>query len=92
MLSRRTWESIAGICGVNILAFMVIATMLGGDAVNGYAADGHYFLGNHGRFIEVSKAVFEYSRFHVYSGFISFPVAAFATWRAKRIASLERSS
>ena len=63
----------AGLC--NFLAFWVAAVYLGGDAVNGKALEGHYFLSSHGRLTEVGRSVFTYSRCHVFSIFITHPLA-----------------
>ena len=52
---------------VNFFAFFFIDLYLGGDALNGYARDGHYFLCSHGRYTEVSDAVWTYSRWHAIS-------------------------
>lgn len=46
---------------------MYIAEQIGGDAVNGKAEGGKYFVANHGKYTEVSRETFEYSRRHVYS-------------------------
>ena len=40
--------------------FVIIAA-LHGDAINGHEAGGHYFLGSHGKFTEVSHDVFFFS-------------------------------
>jgi len=60
---------------LNFVAFGIVATCLGGDAVNGRHENGHYFLSSHGKRTEVSAAVFNYSRVHVYSVFITHPLA-----------------
>jgi hypothetical protein len=60
---------------VNFFAFAIIAACLGGDAVNGRSVGGHYFLSSHGKKTEVSEAVFNYSRIHVYSVWITHPLA-----------------
>ena len=60
---------------VNFVAFAIGATYLGGDAVNGHAANGHYFLSNKGQVTEVSQTVFMYSKWHVFSVFITHPLA-----------------
>jgi hypothetical protein len=52
---------------LNMGAFIVVATYLGGDALNGRVKDDHYFLFAHGKYTEVSQAVFNYSRIHAYS-------------------------
>lgn len=58
---------LASIPFLNIAAFIVIATCLGGDALNGHVKDGHYFFTAHGKDTEVSRAVFNYSRIHAYT-------------------------
>ena len=61
----RTWEWIAfGGVIANFLAFFVISLWLGGTAWNGTVENGKYYLGEHGRFTEVSQRVFRYSRIH----------------------------
>jgi len=64
---------IAGFC--NFLAFWIAAVYLGGDAINGKAVEGHYFLSSHGHFTEVGRNIFTYSRWHVFSIFITHPLA-----------------
>ena len=58
-----TWP----IAGLNFIAFIVIATYLGGDAINGHAEAGRYFLSEHGRLTEVSYGVFLFSYWHCLS-------------------------
>ena len=52
---------------VNFAVFISIDIYLGGDALNGYAKDGHYFLGSHGAYTEVSRFVWTYSYWHTIS-------------------------
>jgi hypothetical protein len=75
----------------NFAAFMVGAVYLGGDALNGKAADGHYFLSNHGYLTEVSRAVFTYSEWHARSVFITHPVAILCGWLLSRDIKLSSS-
>jgi hypothetical protein len=49
---------------LNFLSFFVIAVYLGGDASNGRVVNGHYFLGSHGHYTEVTATVFHYSEVH----------------------------
>jgi hypothetical protein len=70
---RLLWCA-AALCFLNFIAFMAIAIGLGGDAVNGKAVEGHFYLGSHGHFREVSEAIFEYSKLHVSSLFITHPL------------------
>jgi hypothetical protein len=60
---------------INFGIFAIFALYLGGDAVNGKIYNGHYFLGNHGRYTEVAKIVFDYSKWHVYSVWLTMPIA-----------------
>jgi hypothetical protein len=69
---------------VNFISFAIIADYLGGDAVNGHQAAGHYFLAYHERLTEVSRAVFEYSWWHVMSLFVTHPLAMLVGWLAMR--------
>ena len=52
---------------VNFASFIIVDQYLGGDALNGYTKDGHYFLCNHGWHTEVSRAVWTYSYYHAIS-------------------------
>jgi hypothetical protein len=76
---------------VNFLVFVAIALVIGGDAVNGQQTDGRYFVANHGRYTEVSRPVFLYSRLHVYTVFCSWPFvmisAGLLNWYGRREAS-----
>lgn len=81
---RRILIMIAIIGIVNFLSFVAIAFSLGGDALNGYASDGRYFLGEHGRYTEVSEAVFQYSQWHARSLFITHPAAILAGYLLKK--------
>jgi len=75
-LQRRMLCAILALCVLNFLAFYVVAILLGGDAVNGYAEGGRYFLRSHGKTTEVSRDVFEYSLWHVRSLFLTHPLGA----------------
>jgi hypothetical protein len=63
---------------VNFVLFFVGAVYLGGDAINGKAMADHFYLMSHGRFTEVSEAVFTYSKWHVYSTWVTHPLAFIA--------------
>ena len=62
---------------LNFAAFFIIALSLGGDAVNGKEEAGRYYLSNHGHYTEVSRSVFDYSKLHVYSVWVTHPLAFF---------------
>jgi hypothetical protein len=53
---------------------------LDGDTLNGMARDGHYYLGSHGTYREVSRAVWERLRLHELSVWLSLPPAPVCTW------------
>jgi hypothetical protein len=63
---------------LNFLVFWLLALHLGGDALNGKAEAGHYFLMSHGDYTEVSEEVFNYSRWHAYSLWVTHPLGAMA--------------
>jgi len=91
-------ETKKGLCGLviaigilNFLAFGITATGLGGDAVNGRSENGHYYLSSHGKKTEVSEAVFNYSRIHVYSVWITHPLAMVAGLILSRLNGQDRT-
>jgi len=59
----------------NFAWFFIDSANLGGDALNGYVRDGHYFVVSHGDATEVSRATWEWSRFHATSVFVTHPLA-----------------
>jgi hypothetical protein len=67
---------------LNFILFLAGAFYLGGDAWNG-KVEGHkyyvwgYHLGQKG-YTEVSRAAFDYSRWHVYSVMVTWPLAIVA--------------
>lgn len=60
---------------INFASFWVIAVECGGDAINGKAEGGRYFLASHGRYTEVTKSFFEYSRIHSMSIWVTHALA-----------------
>lgn len=58
---------------INLTVFILIAVVLGGDAVSGGASEGHYFLSAHGHRTEVSHITWIYSRVHFYTAMVSGP-------------------
>jgi hypothetical protein len=73
-LVYRLLPLIAALCLLNFVAFLAIASGIGGDALNGKIVDGHFYLGSHGKFTEVTQAVFDYSRWHARSLFVAHPL------------------
>jgi hypothetical protein len=50
----------------NFFVFVLLAQLLGGDALNGHAADGRYYLADHGFLTEVGRTTWLYSRAHAF--------------------------
>jgi hypothetical protein len=63
------------VCVLNFFLFLVLSSVLGGDALAGKIHDGHYFLNSHGTFKEVSLFAYQYSKLHTASLFVTQPVA-----------------
>ena len=84
-VKSRICLAIFGLGIVNFVLFFIGAVYLGGDAVNGKIVDGHYFLMSHGRYTEVSADIFNYSRWHAYSTWVTHPLAFAAGYWYYRI-------
>jgi hypothetical protein len=65
--------------GANFLLFLVECFWLGGDAFNGRASGGHYFLADHQRLTEVSRGVFLFCYCHALSVMITIPPVTLAS-------------
>jgi hypothetical protein len=76
MLNRIGWL-LCLVGAVNFMVFFVVALCIGGDAINGKVENGRYYLSSHGRLTEVSPRVWQYSRFHTISVWITHPLAIF---------------
>jgi hypothetical protein len=63
---------------VNFFSFFFISLYLGGSASIGKQENGKFYLGEHGRYTEVSENVFEYSEIHGKSIWITHPAALFS--------------
>jgi hypothetical protein len=63
---------------VNFFAFIAISSALGGDALNGYARDGHYYVASHGSYTEVSQTVWTLNRIHALLTMLSWPAVMLA--------------
>jgi hypothetical protein len=78
----RRWADTLGnalfiLAAVNFVALFVSYLVLGGDATRGKVEDGRYYLGRKGKYTEVSRGVWLYSRAHVISVCITHPLALF---------------
>ncbi len=76
---RRRWARWIGgvvfaIAVINFLAFFVHCMTLGGSAGNGKRVEGWYFVGEHGRYTEVSEQQWRIIRVHEISLFVTHPV------------------
>jgi hypothetical protein len=61
-----------------------VAVAIGGDAYNGKIVGGdHFYVAEHGKFTEVSEAVYTYSLWHVRSLFVTHPLAMLTGYLAK---------
>ena len=69
--AKRTFVPAFVLAISNFAVFIALDIYLGGDALNGYAREGHYFLCSHGRYTEVARAVWIYSYWHTTSIFVT---------------------
>lgn len=75
----------------NFLLFLGISLWLGGDAAQGRAAGGEYWLGYKGRQWPVSAFVYHFSALHMMSLFFTHPLGMFVAWRARRRVNDQRN-
>lgn len=57
----------------NFVIFAAESLALGGDALNGHATGGHYYLASHGKLTEVSQAVWTLNRIQAIVTLVSSP-------------------
>ena len=77
-MSNKVLNLIILVGFVNFFSFVLISVMIGGDALNGHAAGGHYYLASHGKLTEVGQGLFAYSKWHALSLFVTHPLAIIA--------------
>ncbi len=63
-----------GVGVANYLAYVALTLLVGGDALHGHIAQGHYFAAADGGFVEVGRVWFEVCRWHAYSLLVTFPL------------------
>jgi hypothetical protein len=63
---------------LNFFAFWYGALILGGDAFNGKEDGGRFFIGEHGKYTEVTEGGYKISRFHVLSLWVTHPLGMVA--------------
>ena len=68
------------IAALNFVWFFQISCVIGGNALIGKVDADSYFVGNHGKFTEVSSWVWHYSRIHTYSTWVTHGLAFVAIW------------
>ena len=77
---ERFFTAFSALAILNFFVFLGLSAHLGGDAVNGKIETGRYYLCGWNAhtgtrsYTEVSAAVFNYSRMHVYSIFVTWPI------------------
>lgn len=71
-------KAVLAACVLNFAAFWIGAVYLGGNALNGSVQDGRYLLMNHGALKQVTRQVFEYSRWHALSLWVTHPLGVAA--------------
>lgn len=60
---------------INFFAFIAASQHLGGDALNGYQANGHFYVSSHGHSTEVSPSEWQENRTQAISLFLTHPLA-----------------
>ena len=84
----KIWRVVFVMALVNFATYMVAAAYLGGDAISGKVDGNHFYLASHGRYTEVSEAVFAYSKIHARSVWVTHSIAIlgglFLWWRRPR--------
>jgi hypothetical protein len=78
---RKRWLLVGAVCVANFLVFGVVGSIMGGAAI--VTNDGRYLLAQHGHFTEVSRELWIYSRVHMFSQAVTFPLAIFAAIKVR---------
>ena len=66
------------IASVNFITFVAEAERLGGDALNGYERDGHFYVSSHGHAKEIDEETWRRYRAHAISVFLTHPMGMLA--------------
>jgi len=71
MSKRAKWiiYSTTALAFPNFVIFWLITVYLGGDALNGFIKNSHYFVCAHGACTEVSKSIWTFSYWHAISAY-----------------------
>lgn len=86
---RQVCELVFLFCIANITVFLMIIGMIGGCACSGKIEDGRYYVGNRGKYTEVSAAVYRYSLYHSYSVMVTHPLGFAAMGLSNLVKKLE---
>ena len=65
---------------INYVLFAILWIVIGGSAIHGLAVGGHYFIAEGGRFVQVSRVIFDLSLWQGYGFFITFPIGLGCAW------------
>jgi len=88
---RKICNLFIAIAAIHFVLFVGTIVALGGDALTGKVEGERYFLGNHGQFIETSRAAFRFSAI-VEDGLVygTFPLGVLAALLRPRKEGRER--
>jgi hypothetical protein len=78
-MSERTLCKLA-IVG-NYLVYAIATLAAGGDVLQGYIINGHYFAAAGGGFVEVERLLFEFCRVQAYSLAVTIPLLMLGAFR-----------
>jgi hypothetical protein len=59
-------------CWLNMVMFFLTSALIGGTAQNGKLENGKFYVGEHSRYTEVSKTMYEFSSTHFFFTIITF--------------------
>jgi hypothetical protein len=59
-------------CWLNMTVFFLTSALIGGTAQNGKSENGKFYVGEHSRYTEVSKTMYEFSSAHFFFTIITF--------------------
>jgi hypothetical protein len=83
-VSDRTLKAVGVLVWLNFMVFLGVAFRLGGDAISGYHRSGHYYVGMHGGYRDVSHAVYIYSYVHAIVSMVSMAVFVLVAFLLRR--------
>ena len=81
---KRLGYALVALYVLNAIVFVAITRELGGSALNGKVEGGKFFVGDHGRYAEVSASTYEFSRWHTYAFLATNPALLIALFALER--------